>query len=277
MLRPRIGHINFLNVLPLTYSYKNGYAEGLSITYDVPSVLNHCMKNAQFDISPISSIAYARQSDNLLLLPNLCIRADCDVTSIVLMSKKPIENITDDKIILTSKSETSHCLLKIILAESYGAVPTYEIRNINTEQAVPDDASASLFIGDDALYFYLNTPKNLYCYDIGREWHKLTGHAMVYAVWTVRRKFAEEYPDVLKFAYEKIFAGMQNGIKNKNMAIESVLNEKPFSYEELNKYLGNIIKWDLPKSELESLMIYYELAHKFKLIDKVPKIEIAAI
>lgn len=277
MLKPRVGHINFLNVLPLTYSYQNGYAEGLDMTCDVPSVLNNKIRNNQLDISPVSSIAYARQSDKLMLLPNLCIRADCDVTSIVLMSKKPIEEVTDDKIILTSKSETSHCLIKIILSESYNANPTYEIRNIDTEKAVPDDASAALFIGDDALYFYLNTPKNLYCYDIGKEWYKLTGQSMVYAVWTVRRSFAEKYPDVLNFAYNKIVSGIQNGLKNKNMAIESVLSKKPFSYKELDKYLEGIIKWDLPKDKLKALLTYYRLAHKFKMIEKVPDIEIANI
>ena len=105
MKNVRVGHINFLNVLPLTYSYKHGYSEGLEITYDVPSALNEDLKNNQLDISPISSIFYAQNNDKLLMLPNICIRADCDVTSIVLISKKPIENITDDKIILTASND----------------------------------------------------------------------------------------------------------------------------------------------------------------------------
>ena len=205
MLKPRVGHINFLNVLPLTYSYQNGYDEGLSMTYEVPSVLNNYIKNDLLDISPISSIAYARQSENLLLLPDLCIRAICDVTSIVLISRKPIEQLKYDKIILSAMSQTSHCLLKIILAEGYQANPVYDIRHINTEEPIPDDASASLFIGDDALYMYLHTPENLYCYDLGKEWYKLTGHSMVYAVGAVRKDFAKKSPEVLKFAYNKIF------------------------------------------------------------------------
>ena len=277
MLYPRVGHINFLNVLPLTYSYEHGYSEGLDITYAVPSALNEAIKNNRLDISSISAITYARQSYDLLLLPNICIRADCDVTSIVLISKKPIENINSDKIILTSKSATSHRLLKIILSEGYGLNPIYQIDNVDVDYPIPDDATASLLIGDDALYMYLRTPKDLYCYDLGKEWHKLTGRSMVYAVWAVRREFAKNFPDLLKFAYDKIISGMQSGIKNKSMAIKSVLNEKPFSYEELDRYLGNIIKWDLPKESVESLMVYYDLAHKFNFIDNIPKIEFASI
>ena len=274
---PRVGHINFLNVLPLTYSYKHGYSDGLSMTYAVPSELNRDIKNAQLDISPISSIEYARQSKNILLLPNICIRADCDVQSIVLVSKKPIEQIKNDTITLTSKSATSHCLLKIIMAENYGVSPNYKIENISVENPIPDDSTASLLIGDDALYHYLNTPENLYCYDIGKEWHKLTGHSMVYAVWVVSRDFANNSPELLQFAYNKIISGMQDGIRNKSLAIKSVLQDKPFTYEILNQYLGGIIKWNLPKEAIESLMIYYQSAYKLNLIDSIPEIEFADV
>ena len=274
---PKIGHINFLNVLPLTYSYRHGFAESLSMTYAVPSALNEDIKNSRLDISPISSIAYARLSDELLLLPNICIRADRDVESIVLVSKKPIDSIDEDKIMLTSKSATSHCLIKIIMAESYKASPKYEVGNISAENPISSDATAALLIGDDALYNYLHTPENLYCYDIGKEWHKLTEHSMVYAVWAVRRDFAKKSPELVKFAYKRIISGMHNGIKNKNLAIKSVLHEKPFSYEVLDHYLGGIIKWDLPKEAQESLMIYYKLAHKFNFINNVPEIKFAEI
>lgn len=277
MSMPRVGHINFLNVLPLTYSYKHGYAEGLSLTYAVPSALNDDIKNARLDISPISSIEYAGQSENFLILPDICIRADCDVQSIVLMSSVPIDQIRNDKIALTSKSATSHRLLKIIMAEGYGASPTYDIENISAENPIPDDSTASLLIGDDALYNYLNTPKNLYCYDIGKEWHNLTGHSMVYAVWVVRKDFAINSPKLLKFAYNRIISGLQNGIQNKKLAIKSVLSEKPFSYNDLDQYLGGIIKWDLSNEAINSLIIYYQAAQRLKLIDNVPDIEFADV
>ena len=277
MLKVKVGHINFLNILPLTYSYKHENFDDFKIFYDVPSVLNNAVKNAQLDISQISSIEYARQNENLLLLPNISIRADCDVESIVLISKKPIEKISDDKITLTSKSATSHCLLKIILAESYGANPKYEIAKVEVKNPIPNDSAASLLIGDDALEIFMNKPKNLFCYDIGKEWHKLTGRSMVFAVWIVRKNFAENFPDILKFAYDKIIFGMKSGIKNKNLAIESVLTVKPFDYDCLNKYLGEIIKWDLPNDAIESLKIFYEKAYKFNLIERLPEIKFASV
>ena len=187
MKSPRIGHINFLNVLPLNYGYQHT-AQDLKIIYGVPTFLNGELRAGRIDLSNISSIEYAKQSDELLILPEICVRADEDVTSIILISRKPIENLRDDKIILTSKSATAQCLLKIILHEGYDAAPNYETRTVKVENPVDDDATAALLIGDDALYVYLNRPKNFYVYDLGREWHKLTGRQMVYALWAVQKK-----------------------------------------------------------------------------------------
>ena len=156
MIRPRVGHINFLNILPLTWAYRRGLAKDLSIVPGVPAEINALMKNNLLDVSMMSSIEYARQSENLLLLPDVCIRAKKDVTSIILLSKKPIEKLHGEKVLITTKSATAHCLLKIILSESYGIVPEYATENLTPENPVPGDAAAALFIGDDALYLYLH-------------------------------------------------------------------------------------------------------------------------
>ena len=151
MTCPRVGHIDFLNVLPLSYSYNHGAAQGLSITRGVPAVLNNDIINGRLDMSNTSSIIYARHSEKLVILPDVCISTDGPVQSILLISKKPIESLKDDKIILTAKSATSHCLLKIIL-RSYGAIPNYYVRHVGPDKPIPDDATASLLIGDDALW-----------------------------------------------------------------------------------------------------------------------------
>ncbi len=265
-----VGHINFLNVLPLNYGYQQT-AQDLQIVYGVPTFLNGELKAGHIDISNISSIEYARQADQLLILPKICVRADCDVTSIVLVSRKPIETLRDDKIILTSKSATAQCLLKIILHESYDAAPHYETRAVTVEKPVDDDATAALLIGDDALYIYLHQPENFYVYDLGKEWHKLTGRQMVYALWTVRKKIAAEQS--LQATYEKILRAFRFGIENKSDAIKSVLPTKPFTFDELDKYLGGAIKWNLTAESLEALKIYYHKAAALKLIDREPDLK----
>ena len=275
-MNPKIGHINFLNVLPLHYGYQN-IAHDLQIVYGVPTFLNGELKAGRIDISNISSIEFARQSNELLILPKICVRADEDVTSIVLVSRKPIEQIRDDKVILTSKSATAQRLLKIILHDSYDAAPNYETRAVKIENPVDEDATAALLIGDDALYVYLHAPENFYLYDLGKEWHKLTGRQMVYALWAVQKKFAVEEPALLQTTYEKILRAFQFGIEHKTDAINSVLPSKPFTFAELDKYLGGIIKWNLTAEALDALKLYYHKAFKLKLIDAEPNLEFANV
>ena len=275
-MAPRVGHIDFLNVLPLNYGYKNCAAD-LNIIYGVPTFLNGELKAGRIDISNISSIEYARQSDELLILPKICVRADDDVTSIVLVSRKPIEKIRDEKIILTSKSATAQRLLKIILHESYDAAPDYVTRAVSVEKPVDEDATAALLIGDDALQIYLHRPKNFYVYDVGKEWKKLTGRQMVYALWAVRKNFVAAEPEIFRATYEKILRAFEFGIAHKADAINSVLSTKPFTFDELDKYLGGVIKWNLTAESLAALKIYYKKAYELKLIEIEPNLEFANV
>ena len=275
-MSPRIGHIDFLNVLPLNYGYKN-FAQDLQIVRGVPTFLNGELAAGRIDISNISSIEYARQSGELLILPKICVRADCDVTSIVLISRKPIDTLRGDKVILTNKSATAQRLLKIILHDGCGAAPAYETRNVTVDKPVDDDATAALLIGDDALQIYLHPPKNFYLYDLGCEWHKLTGRQMVYALWAVRKKFAAENPELLRATYRQIIQAFDYGLAHKAAAIQSVLKTKPFTFDELDNYLGGAIKWNLTDDGLDALKLYYRKAAALKLIDAEPPLEFADV
>lgn len=274
---PRVGHINFLNVLPLSWSYAHGSDKGLILTRGVPAVLNNDIVNHRLDVSNVSSIIYARDSDELVILPDVCISTDGAVQSIILVSRKPIEDITDDKIILTAKSATSHCLLKIILRSAYGAIPNYYIRHVTPENPIPDDAAASLLIGDDALWLYHHQQPELYYYDLGAEWKKLTGKKMVYALWVANKNFASEQPEMLQLVYDRIRQAFTQGLQHKKAAIESVIKDKPFTYAQLDEYLGPTIHWNLTDDYIDGLKTFYELAHKMNLIEHIPEIKLAAV
>lgn len=277
MGKAKLGHINFINCLPLTYSFeKEGFGKGLNITSAVPTVLNNDIVNNRLDVSPVSSIVYARNSEKFLIMPEVAISADGNVQSIILVSKKPIEELTNDKIILTAKSATSHCLLKIVLNKAYGARPNYYIRIIDMNRIIPEDAAATLLIGDDALYANHNHQEGLYYYDIGMEWKKLTGLRMIYAVWIINRDFAKNHADLLQLVYDRVTKGFANGYQKKKQAIDMILNHKPFSFAQLDEYL-EVIKWDFSKEHQRALLTFYEMAHEMNLIDHVPKIELAEV
>ena len=282
MYKPKIGHIDFLNVLPLAYGYAHAgapseLAESCDIVRGVPAELNEQIADGRLDISNVSSILYARHAEKLVVLPHLCVSSNGPVESILLVSKKPIDEIEDDPIALTSQSWTSHALCKIILQSGYGAAPTYSIEDVSPAHPIPDGKTAALFIGDDALDLYWHASPQLYAYDLGREWKKLTGKRMVYALWVATRSFAEREPLLLKRAAARIEASFAYGLAHKDEAIRSVLGEKPFLYHELDEYLGGTIRWDLTPDYLNGLRTFYIYAERNGLIDRVPDIVFADV
>jgi len=276
MEEPKVGHIHFLNILPLTWSFAHGGNRGLHLVPGVPAELNRALAAERLDVSGISSIVYADGDEKLVILPDICVRTDERVTSILLVTKKPIEEIKDDRIILTAKSATSHCLLKIILKESYDASPNYYVRHIVPQNPVPSDASGALFIGDDALWLYHHRREDLHYYDLGAEWHKLTGLGMVYSLWVANRTFSKERPEQLQLVYERLVGGMAEGIANKYATIQSVHGEKDFTFEQLEEYL-QVIHWDLKEEHLKGLELFYKKAHAWNLIHHVPKLHFADV
>lgn len=278
MKQPRLGHINFINCLPLTYSLQtDDFQRGLEVRADVPSALNALIVSDGLDVSPVSSIVYAQNADRLMILPDVSITADGEVQSILLVAKKPIGALGGETVILSSKSATSHCLLKIIMNKAYGAAPAYQTRAIDMNRIVPDDAAAALLIGDDALLTNHNRRPGFYYYDLGVEWKKLTGLRMVYAVWAARRDFIAQSPRLLQLIYERVTRGFQNGRQKKDKAIRMLLeNGGPFTYAQLDDYL-RVIQWDLGEEHLEALEIFYQYAQDLRLIERAPNIKRAEV
>ena len=280
MTKPRLGHINFLNVLPLTYSFQNSNtAEGINLSCGVPAIINNDLMNGRLDVSEVSSIVYAKNHEKLIMLPDLCVRADGEVQSIMLVSRKPIHEINEDKIVMTAKSATSHCMLKIILRNAYDARPDYYIRHISPEDPIPDDAQAALLIGDDALYVFHHRKKyDYYYYDLGREWKKMTGRCMVYAVWVANREYAQKNPEAIRAIYQALYNGIKDGYSKKNDAIQYYLkyHNNAFTAEQISVYLERI-KWNLTDEHADNLKTFYSLAHDLNLIDSRPKMDFADV
>lgn len=97
----------------------------------------------------------------------------------------------------------------------YHATPDYSIAKVSPQNPFSDEnATASLFIGDDALFLKYHQDKNLYYYDIGQQWKEFTNLCMVYAVWVVRKDFAQENPQKTSIIQQYIKNGFANGFTN---------------------------------------------------------------
>ena len=114
-MRPQVGHIQFLNCLPLYHMLvKNGVVFDIDLFKDTPVELCKRLLGKKLDISPIPAIEYARHADELLLMPQLTVSSSGRVMSIIIVSKVPIQKLDGKPVALTNTSATSQALAKII-------------------------------------------------------------------------------------------------------------------------------------------------------------------
>jgi len=270
-LRPKVGHIQFLNCLPLYYGLVKSYALlDIELIKGTPTELNNLLIGGSLDISPVSSIEYARHHDSLVLFPDFTVSSDGEVKSILLLSRVPIEELSGKKIALTNTSATSQVLLKLILSRGYGVASEY----INCKPDLTSMfslADAALLIGDVALKYY-HKADEYHLYDLGLEWKKLTGKKMVYAVWAVNRSFAEIKSELCENVFETFRKSMDYSTEHLPGIVEYAAKWEPFSSSFLIDYFRSL-RFDFGKDYQEGLLHFYRLASEIGELQTVPELE----
>jgi len=157
----------------------------------VPTDLNARMSRGELDISVVSAVEYARDSQRYLLLPDLAISCDGPVRSVMLFSKRPAGELTGRDLIVSRSSMTSVELLQLLFENVWHARPRFvpgdaEIRDV--VEAGDEGADARLVIGDAALVLGSTQRERYpYVYDLGQMWKEWTGQPFVFAVWVAQR------------------------------------------------------------------------------------------
>lgn len=211
--RPRVGHIQFLNCLPLYWGLiRSGALLDVDLTKDTPDNLNDALVRGDLDIGPISVVEYLRHADDLLILPGLAVGSDGPVLSVNLVSTTVPAAVRH--VALGSTSRTSVLLAQLLLEERHGTHPTYTTMPPDLT-AMLLEADAAVLIGDAALRATYEAPrKGLYVTDLGQAWREWTGLPMVFALWAARREFAETNPGAVKDVHEAFVRSLDLSLAN---------------------------------------------------------------
>lgn len=188
----RIGRIPYINCYPVYGAIDRGVVRlDAELVDGVPTDLNRRMSAGDLDISVVSAVEYARDSQRYLLLPDLAISCDGPVRSVMLFSKRPAGELSGRSLIVSKSSMTSVALLELLFENVWRAKPRFvagdaEIRDV--VEANDGAADARLVIGDAALVLASNQRERYpYVYDLGQMWKEWTGQPFVFAVWVAQR------------------------------------------------------------------------------------------
>jgi chorismate dehydratase len=235
--RPRVGHIQFLNCLPIYWGLmRSGALIDVDLHKDTPDRLNAALVAGDLDIGPISLVEYLRHADDLLLLPNLAVGSDGPVLSVNLVTTRPPAELDGRPVALGSTSRTGVLLAQMLLAEKYGAEPEYFRCPPELNQMLLE-ADAAVLIGDVALRAMYEAPQlGLEVVDLAQAWKEWTGLPMVFAVWAVRKEFAAAHPGVVKEVHEAFQRSRDLCLGELDEVAESAARWEPFDAATLATY-----------------------------------------
>ncbi|MDX3838755.1 menaquinone biosynthetic enzyme MqnA/MqnD family protein [Streptomyces europaeiscabiei] len=240
--RPRVGHIQFLNCLPLYWGLaRTGTLLDFELTKDTPEKLSEQLVRGDLDIGPITLVEFLRNADALVAFPDIAVGCDGPVMSCVLVSQVPLERLDGARVALGSTSRTSVRLAQLLLAESVGVQPSYYT-------CPPDlplmmrEAEAAVLIGDAALRANLLDGPNygLEVHDLGAMWKAWTGLPFVFAVWAARRDYLEREPEVTRKVHEAFLASRDLSLTEVTKVAEQAARWEAFDEQVLERYFTTL-------------------------------------
>jgi chorismate dehydratase len=285
----RISIVQYLNTAPLVWGFTNGPLQGkYDLSFTVPSQCAEDLRFGRADVAIIPAIEYQRIPD-LVILPDMAIASKNQVRSLLVISKKPIEQAKT--FALDRSSRSTQALTRSLCAEKWKITPEFF-------EALPDlpemlqQADGALLIGDPALRVAVGIEKDswpgaqgqticqaaalgincselLYVYDVVGEWRALTGLPAVLAVWAAKREIAG--PEVTA----DFIASRDFGLSHLGEISYEAAQDLELPQRTLESYLRNNIDFSLDVENRRGLELYFEHAAKLGLIAKANPIECA--
>ncbi len=248
--RVRLGAVGFLNARPLVYQLDR--SPNFSLRFDVPSKCAELLHGGHIDVGLIPSIEYQRGGP-FAIVPGIAIASRGAVTSVMLYTSKPIEDVRS--IALDTSSRASVALVRVLCAKLFRIAPTFIPLGPNLE-AMLASHDAALLIGDPALFQPpLSAPASpVEVIDLGEAWFRFTGLPFVYAFWAGQ-------PDVLTPAHvRELQETRDRGLAQADTVAREYLKDAPERHALGARYLRENIKYYLGDEEKAGLEQFYRYA-----------------
>jgi chorismate dehydratase len=229
------------------------------------------MARGDLDLSAVSSIEYARNPDRYYIIPDLSISCRGAVKSVLLLSRVPMEHLSNQQILLSAQSHTSVALLRILLASRLGIDGRFIPGNCTEALAGENPPTAFLAIGDEALRLR-DHPLYPYRWDLGQEWLDWTGLPFVFALWVVRREAAMQCSARMNGAVETLMSAKWWGSAHLGEVCAIAAEQKILGPVELLDYYRGL-EFNLGEEQLKGLELFFKHLVKIGEIGEAPPLE----
>ena len=237
----RVSAIPYLNTVPFVYGLKQKVVrEHIELSFAVPSLAASQLQHGLCDVSivpvaAIPSLAYAE------IIGSYCIGADERVDSVLLCSRRPLEQIQE--VALDAESRTSVMLMRILAREYWQIAPAYRALQASEMSDLPETA---VLIGDKALIYGSQYP---YVYDLAQAWKAHTGLPFVFAAWVANKPLSKDFIALFNEA-------LSYGVSHIAEALAQA--DIPIAREQAHAYLTQRISYPLDLEKQSGMHLFIE-------------------
>ncbi len=250
--------VNYINTAPIYEIWKEQvHEDNWRIIEGTPSHLNQLLAAGEIDLGFVSSYEYAVRPDRYQILADLSISATGPVGSVFLFSQTEPEELSGKSVLMTGQSDTSACLLKIVLEEFVQVKPDYFRGEVFAEHVEGVEPAAVLAIGDEALRLRVEKqyPVQL---DLAETWHRQTGLPFVFAVCAVREKYLQKHAEEVRKIHQTLLTCRARGLARLPEICERVARRIPMDCVACSSYL-HAMEYDLQYIKQEALKEFFTL------------------
>lgn len=251
----RVGAVSYLNTFPLVEGLAG---PGLALSFAPPAALADRMAEGALDVAllPVAELA---RLPHLEIVPGLGIVTSGASRSVLLVSTKPVEDVSSVR--LDPESRSSNALCRVLFAEVWGVRPEFRPGTPDLAECLAD-ADAAVRIGDKALFE--PAPTGTFVTDLGRAWTDATGLPFVFAVWAAR-------PGVVD---RELYRRLHDARRRGKRSIEKIARDYRYrgrAYErEAREYLEEAIRYRLGNPEIDGMKRFFALAERAGVVREAP-------
>ena len=253
--------IDQLNNIPFIYAFENQLIQNeYSFLKNSPLKSGKSLLDGEIDMGVIPVTTFAKTKETWKIIPHISISCFNTSKNVKLFFKTGLQDL--NKIAVDERADSELALLKILMQEKYNITPEYIEMKPNLEHMLKW-ADAALLIGDEALH---EQELNKSSFDLGEEWHDLTGLPMVFSFWA-GRQIAVQTEDV-----KNIINSTNLGLKNLENIAKDYAKNSDFSWALYHDYLTQNVNYKFTEEEHAGLTEFYNYAFYYGLIEYIPDI-----